>query len=74
MTHIQSKKSQFSEYDIVGMFAENLIEVSYVWWVDSGFFFEFIKKNIQLQSCSMLLLTTFVLRVFEISEFSSVKT
>jgi hypothetical protein len=36
MTHIQNKKSQLSEYDIVGMFAENLVEVGYVWWVESG--------------------------------------
>jgi hypothetical protein len=26
------------------MFAENLVEVGYVWWVGSGFFFKFIKK------------------------------
>jgi hypothetical protein len=39
MTHIQSKKRQLSKYDIVGMFAENLVEVGYVWWVDSGIYF-----------------------------------
>jgi hypothetical protein len=51
MTHIQTKKTQLAEYDIVGIFAENLVEVGYVWWVDSGkiFFFEFIKKIINLK-------------------------
>jgi hypothetical protein len=39
MTHIQTKNIQLAEYDFVGMFAENLVEVGYVWWVDSGFFF-----------------------------------
>jgi hypothetical protein len=38
MTCIQSKKNQLAEYDIVGMLAENLVEVGYVWCVDSGFF------------------------------------
>jgi hypothetical protein len=45
MTHIQTKKIQLAEYDIVEMFAENLVEVGYVWWVDSGniyIFLEFI--------------------------------
>jgi hypothetical protein len=54
MTHIQSKKSQLAEYDIVGIFAENLVEVGYVWWVDSGFFFfEFIKTifNLKVAHC-----------------------
>jgi hypothetical protein len=36
MTHIETIKIQLAEYDIVGMFAENLVEVGYVWWVDSG--------------------------------------
>jgi hypothetical protein len=30
MTHIQTKKNQLAQYDIVGMFAENLVEVGYV--------------------------------------------
>jgi hypothetical protein len=48
MTHIQTKKNQLAEYDIVGMFAENLVEVGYIWWVNSGFFFFRIhQKNIQ---------------------------
>jgi hypothetical protein len=33
LTNIQTKKSQLAEYDIVGMLAENLVEVDYVWWV-----------------------------------------
>jgi hypothetical protein len=47
ITHIQSKKSHLAEYDIVGMFAENLVEVGYVWWVDSGkiFFFRIHQKK-----------------------------
>jgi hypothetical protein len=36
MTHIPIKKNHFAEYDIVGMVAENFVEVGYVWWVDSG--------------------------------------
>jgi hypothetical protein len=32
------QKSQLAEYDIVGMFAENLVEGGFVWWVESGFF------------------------------------
>jgi hypothetical protein len=49
--YIQSKKSQLAKYDIFEMFAENLIEVVYVWWVDSGFFFffEIIKKILNLK-------------------------
>jgi hypothetical protein len=76
MTHIQTKKNLLVEYDIVGMFAGNLAEVGYVWWVDSGFFFFFRihQKNLQPKSSSLFLLTTFVLRVFEISGFSWVKT
>jgi hypothetical protein len=35
-THIQSKKSQLAEYDIVEMFTQNLVEVGCVWWVESG--------------------------------------
>jgi hypothetical protein len=72
MTHIQTKKNQLAEYEIVGMLAENLVEVGYVWWVDSGkiYFFRIHQKNIQPKSCSLFLLTTFVLRVFEISGFS----
>jgi hypothetical protein len=30
----KQKKSQLAEYDIVGIFAENLVEIGYVWWVD----------------------------------------
>jgi hypothetical protein len=41
-------KKQLAEYDIVGMFAENLVEVGYVWWVNSGkilFFSNSSKKS-----------------------------
>jgi hypothetical protein len=31
MTHIRSKKSQLAKDDIVEIFAENLVEVGYVW-------------------------------------------
>jgi hypothetical protein len=41
MTHIQTKKSQLAEYDIVGMFVEILVEVGHFWWVDSGKIFFF---------------------------------
>jgi hypothetical protein len=51
MTHIQTKKNQLAKYDIVGMFAENLVEVDYV---DVGrfrilLFFEFTKKIFNLK-------------------------
>jgi hypothetical protein len=71
MPHIQIKRIQLAEYDIVAIFAENLVEVGYVWWVDSGkkLFFRIHQKNIEPQSCSLFLLPIFVLQVFEILRF-----
>jgi hypothetical protein len=46
MTHIQSKKSQLAEYDIVGIFAENLVEVALSGGSIQDFFFsKSSKKN-----------------------------
>jgi hypothetical protein len=53
MTHIQLKKNQLAECDMVGMFAENMVEVGYVWESIQDFFFEFIKKlfNLKVAHC-----------------------
>jgi hypothetical protein len=54
MTHIQTKKIQLADYDIVGIFAEKLVEVGFVWWVDSGFFFRIHQKkkfNLKVAHC-----------------------
>jgi hypothetical protein len=75
IAHIQTKKISTCRIVIAGMFAENLVEVGFVWWIDSGIiFFRIHQKNIQPKSCALFLLATFVLRVFEISGFSWAKT
>jgi hypothetical protein len=43
--HFQSKTNQLAENDIVGMFAENLVEVSYVWCAGPGFYFHHIHSK-----------------------------
>jgi hypothetical protein len=49
MAHIQTKNIQLAEYDIVGMFAENLVEVGCL-VVDSGKKkIEFTKKLLNLK-------------------------
>jgi hypothetical protein len=46
MTHIQTKKIQLAEYDIVGKFAENLVEVMSGGSIQD-FFFRIHQKNNQ---------------------------
>jgi hypothetical protein len=37
ITRIQSKKNQLAEHDIVeSLSTQNLVEVGYAWWVESG--------------------------------------
>jgi hypothetical protein len=68
MIHIQTIKIQFALYDIAGMFAENLVEVGFVWWVDSGKLYFFSNSSKKYATLKLLIVSTnnFVLRVFEI--------
>jgi hypothetical protein len=55
MTHIQAKKIQLAEYDNVGMFSENLVEVPMSGGSIQDFFsFEFIQKIFNLNSLAAL--------------------
>jgi hypothetical protein len=54
MTHIQTKKVQLAEYDIVEIFAENLVELAMSGGSSQDFcFFELIKKifNLKVAHC-----------------------
>jgi hypothetical protein len=50
-------KNQLAEYDIVGMFAENLVEVGYVWWFDSGKLIFFSNSSKKYSTLKLLIVS-----------------